>query len=86
MLETEQETTITYDKAEKIVRIFTAWPKDQHKLEKAGIKPTDGTPEKGLFYSISLSQFKWRVQLVPRKRPISDMSHLHGGKKIPGAV
>lgn len=57
----EVETTITYDKEEQLVRLFSAWPRDQRKVEKAGFKPYEGTPEMGFCYKIPLSRFRWRI-------------------------
>jgi len=66
LIPAETETMITYDKSLQIVRIFSAWPKDQRKIERAGVKPCGGHPKTGLFYRLPLAQFKWRIQLVKR--------------------
>lgn len=67
MTTSEQETTITYDLGEKKVRIFSAIRRDQRRLEKAGLRPLPkGSVESGLFYCVSLDQFRWRVQLTKR--------------------
>ena len=69
MIPDEQETTITYDMGEKLVRIFSAIRRDQTKIEKVGIKPTYGDPTRGLGYEIPLSRLKWRVTNgLPSKR------------------
>lgn len=62
----ETETTFTYNKLDKTVTIFSAWPKDQRKIELSGVKPYAGTPENGLFYRVPLSLFRWKV--VPAGR------------------
>lgn len=58
----ETETTMTYDKGRQLVQIFTAWPKDQRKLERAGLKPLRGEPDTGLFYEVPLNRLKWRIR------------------------
>ena len=57
----EQETTITYDSEEQLVRIFSARLGDQGKLRRAGVKPTRGSISAGYFYTIPSSWLKWRV-------------------------
>lgn len=74
MLNSERETTITYDLEEQVVRVFTAIKRDQTRLEKAGIQPHAGDPTSGLFYRFPLSRLFWKARPVkpPReggKRP-----------------
>ena len=72
----ETETTITYDKGQQLVRIFTAWPKDQRKLERAGIKPTKGDPETGLSYEMPLNKLKWKtVGILGHKKRVMSPNH-----------
>ena len=73
MTPAETETTLTYDKEQQTVRIFTAWPKDQRKIERAGFKPVNGTPSTGLSYAVPLNKLKWRIQgsTVRTKRILS---------------
>jgi hypothetical protein len=68
MLPEETETTITYDKGQQVVRIFSAWPRDQRKIERAWVRPIKGEPQTGLFYELPLTQFRWRIQLAKSKR------------------
>ena len=62
MTPAETETTLTYDKDQQLVRIFSAWPKDQRKIERAGFKPLHGNPNTGLSYEIPLNKLKWRLE------------------------
>ena len=65
----EQETTLTYDMGERVVRVFSAIKRDQNRLEKAGVKPYRGTPGRGFFYRMPMSRLRWRVaSLTPSKR------------------
>lgn len=65
----EQETTLTYDSGEKLVRIYSARPTDINKLRRAGVKPTDGTEAKGYFYKIPLDRLGWRIRPPKEDRP-----------------
>jgi len=58
----EQETTMTWDSEQELVRIFSARRVDQGKLRKAGILPVKDTQPHGLFYEIPLAQFRWRIK------------------------
>lgn len=62
----EQETTFTYDSGQKIVRIFSARPVDQRKIERAGFKPlaSKGNVDTGLFYEVPLARFTWRIKPI----------------------
>ena len=71
MLEREMETTFTYSKQDQTVHVFSAWPRDQRRIERAGVKPTAGDPESGLFYRIKLDQFRWRIVPDGYKRVVS---------------
>lgn len=65
----ELETTITYDKEEQVVRIFSAIRRDQGKLKRAGIQPLNGSTRRGFNYKVPLSRFKWRIaSSIPSKR------------------
>ena len=90
MTKCEMETTITYDKEQQLVRLFSAIPKDQRKVERLGFKPTYGTVEHGFGYQIPLDQFTWRVRLPKDKRIRSSNHGNLGGsrarKGIPDAV
>ena len=70
MTPAETETTIVYDKEQQLARIFTAWLRDQRKLEKAGVRPVAGrgTPETGLFYEVPLARLFWKVRPVGQKK------------------
>lgn len=57
----EQETTMTWDSEQQVVRIFSARRVDQGKLRRAGVLPVKDTQPHGLFYEIPLSRFKWRI-------------------------
>ena len=61
MEKSEQETTITYDEEQKLVRIFSAIRRDQTKVEKMGFKPTYGSAARGFGYEVPMSRLKWRV-------------------------
>src|SRR6185503_19116859 len=67
MIAAEQETTITYDSEEKLVRIFTARARDQSKLRRKGVSPVRGTLSRGFFYEIPLAALSWTVR--PSKLP-----------------
>lgn len=87
MLAAEQETTITYDNEDKLVRIFSARQADQGKLKRAGITPASMNSF-GAFYTVPLAQFKWRVvpkghlkKILPSDHPFRGGSR--GRKGIP---
>lgn len=65
----EQETTMTWDSDQKLVRIFSARRQDQTRLRKAGILPVKDTQPHGLFYELPLSRLKWRIAKPPDGRP-----------------
>ena len=58
----EQETTMTWDSEQQVVRIFSARGVDQRRLAKAGILPTKDTQPHGLFYEIPLSRLFWKIR------------------------
>lgn len=65
----EQETTITYDKAESLVRVFSAIRRDQTKLQKAGLTPLYGSATRGYGYTVPLSRLRWRItSTTPSRR------------------
>ena len=68
MTEAEQETTMTWDSEQKRVRIFSARPRDQGILSRAGVKPSKGTKSQGFFYDVPLARFRWGVRRVGAKR------------------
>ncbi len=61
MEKSEQETTITYDLDQQLVRIFSAIRRDQTKVEKMGFKPTYGNERGGFGYLLPVSRLRWRV-------------------------
>lgn len=61
MEKAELETTITYDMAERVVRIFSAIRRDQGKLRRAGITPKYGTADRGYGYEVPIMRLKWRI-------------------------
>ena len=61
MEKAELETTITYDMAEQVVRIFSAIRRDQTKVEKMGFKPTYGSATRGFGYLVPMMRLKWRI-------------------------
>lgn len=80
MIAAEQETTITYDSEEKLVRIFSARPVDQGKLRRAGVTPYRSNSQ-GAFYIVPLSRLKWKV--LPEghvKRILPENHPFRGGK------
>ena len=60
MERSEQETTITYDMEQQVVRIFSAIRKDQGRLKRAGILPTNESAN-GYFYNVPLNRLRWRI-------------------------
>ena len=58
----EQETTMTWDSDERLVRVFSARPADQRKLGRLGFKPHKGSEEQGFFYILPLDKFRWGVR------------------------
>lgn len=72
MIPDEQETTITYDNGQKIVRIFSARQADWTKLKKAGVNPLKGTQARGFFYEIPLARLFWKVRKLkdPAKKGV----------------
>ena len=89
MEKAECETTITYDMEERVVRIFSAIKRDQTRLNKAGIKPYLGRPERGYFYKVPMSRLRWRVTSgVPSKRGFGSQNpkNLHSTASIPGRI
>jgi len=69
MIAAEQETTITYDNEQKLVRIFTARLGDQGKLRRAGVHPIRGSTARGFFYELPLNRLKWRVTPESHSNP-----------------
>jgi hypothetical protein len=66
----EQETTMTWDSEQKVVRIFSARRADQGKLKRAGILPVKEA-ESGNFYEVPLSRLRWRITTgLPSNRGI----------------
>jgi hypothetical protein len=57
----EQETTITYDEDQKLVRIFTAIRRDQGRLKRAGVLPVNEDRWGGMSYIVPLNRLRWRV-------------------------
>lgn len=69
MEKSEQETTITYDEDQKLVRLFTAIRRDQGRLKRAGVLPTGEDKWGGMSYEVPLTRFKWRIASgAPSKR------------------
>ena len=63
----EQETTITYDSGEGLVRIYTARPTDVARMRKAGVKAYDGNDFNGFRYKVPLARLFWKIRpLVSR--------------------
>ena len=58
----EQETTITYDSGEAVVRIYTCRPADVARMAKAGIKPYDGNDSNGFRYKVPLTRLFWKIR------------------------
>lgn len=71
----EQETTMTYDSGENLVRIYSARPSDQNKLKKAGVTPYRGTASRGYFYLVPLAQFKWQIRSLTAKKRVLSSTH-----------
>ncbi len=82
----EQETTLTYDSGEKLVRIYSARPTDINKLRKAGVKPVRGTEAKGYFYILPLDRLGWRIrppkELRSRKGSFTVGNTTRGGGSV----
>ena len=64
----EQETTITYDSGEGLVRIYTSRPADIGRMRKAGIKPYDGNDFNGFRYKEPLNRLSWSIKPCPDGR------------------
>ena len=62
MLRAEEETTMTWDSEQQMVRIFSARRRDQGKLRRAGIEPVRGSLKTGLCYELPLNRLVWRVR------------------------
>ena len=72
MLKNEQETTIRWDSAEKVVHIFTCHRPVWRRAERAGFKPirvqTQNERKGGLFYEIPLANFRYGFRALNRPR------------------
>ena len=73
----EQETTLTYDSGERVVRIYTSRPSDLSKLRRAGIKPLDGNDFNGFRYTVPLKRLSWRIKPSPEGRAKRILSENH---------
>jgi hypothetical protein len=58
----ERETTITYDLGEKLVRIFSAVPRDQKRLERSGILPSRDNGHGGFSYQVPMDRLAWKIR------------------------
>lgn len=61
MERSEQETTITYDMEQQVVRIFSAIRRDQGRLKRAGVLPISEDRWGGMSYTVPLNRLRWRV-------------------------
>jgi hypothetical protein len=71
----EQETTMTWDSEQKVVRIFSARRVDQGKLKRAGVLPVKEA-ESGHFYEIPLSRLRWRVTTGLEKKRVASTAFI----------
>jgi len=62
----EQETVIRWDRDDPTVHVWTADPVTWRKMERLGVPVTRETTcqgrRSGRFYTIPLSQFRWRLK------------------------
>ena len=58
----EQETTISYDSGEAVVRIYTCRPADVARMAKAGVKSYDGNDFNGFRYKVPLARLFWKIR------------------------
>lgn len=69
MERSEQETTITYDDEQKLVRIFSAIRRDQGRLKRAGVLPIREDAWGGMSYEVPLARLRWRIaSTTPSRR------------------